>query len=34
VSIEERFCRWFPTPASKLALAAAIIVLAALILPG
>jgi hypothetical protein len=34
LSIEERLCRWFPTTISKLALACAIVILAALIMPG
>jgi hypothetical protein len=34
LSIEDVLCRWFPTPASKLILALAMIILAACIVPG
>ena len=34
LSIEDALCRWFPTAASKLTLAAGIVVLAAFIVPG
>ena len=34
LSIEDALCRWFPTAASKLALAVGIVFLAAFIVPG
>jgi hypothetical protein len=34
LSIEDAMLRWFPTSASKLALAAGMVVLAALIIPA